>query len=103
MMQKTRSSGSWPRRRPPKKLNAERIRAQRRAENPDGIVENTSKKKLQKQQQFQKEQQQAAMHRANAEKAEEDQPLSGDPDRPYAKGRSYRADRYRNVSNDTEE
>ena len=81
----------------------ERIRAQRRAENPDGIVENTSKKKLQKQQQFQKEQQQAAMHRANAEKAEEDQPLSGDPDRPYAKGRSYRADRYRNVSNDTEE
>ena len=40
----------------------ERIRAQRRAENPDGIVENTSKKKLQKQQQFQKEQQQAAMH-----------------------------------------
>ena len=35
----------------------ERLRALRRAENPDGIMENTSKKKLQKQQQFQKEQQ----------------------------------------------
>ena len=45
----------------------ERLRALRRAENPDGIMENTSKKKLQKQQQFQKEQQQAAMKRANAE------------------------------------
>lgn len=81
----------------------ERIRAQRRAENPDGILENTSKKKLQKQQQLQKEKQQAAIKRANAEAAGESQPLSGDPDRPYARGRAYRADRYRSVSDDTEE
>ena len=81
----------------------ERLRALRRAENPDGIMENTSKKKLQKQQQFQKEQQQAAMKRANAEETGEDLPLSGDPDRPYAKGRAYRADHYRSVSHDTEE
>ena len=81
----------------------ERLRALRRAENPDGIMENTRKKKLQKQQQFQKEQQQAAMKRANAEETGEDLPLSGDPDRPYAKGRAYRADHYRSVSHDTEE
>lgn len=37
-------------------------------------MENTSKKKLQKQQQFQKEQQQAAMKRANAEETGEDLP-----------------------------
>ena len=43
------------------------------------------------------------MKRANAEEAGEDLPLSGDPDRPYAKGRAYRADHYRSVSHDTEE
>ena len=80
----------------------ERLRALRRAENPDGIVENTSKKKLQKQQ-LQKERQQAATKRGNAEETEENLPLSGDPDRPYAKGRAYRADHYRSVSHDTEE
>ncbi len=65
----------------------ERIRAQRRSENPDGIVENTSKKKLQRQQ---------AMKNQSAGKktAEGDSP-SGDPDRPYARGRAYRPDRYR--------
>lgn len=81
----------------------ERLRAQRRAENPDGISENTSKKKLQKQQQFQKEQQQAAMKRVQSNASGEDLPLSGDPERPFAKGRAYQPDRYRSVSNDTEE
>lgn len=80
----------------------ERLRALRRAENPDGIVENTSKKKLQKQQ-LQKEQKQTATKRVNAEETEGNLPLSGDPDRPYAKGRAYRADHYRSVSHDTEE
>ncbi len=81
----------------------ERLRAQRRAENPDGISENTSKKKLQKQQQFKKEQQQAAMKRVQSNASGEDLPLSGDPERPFAKGRAYQPDRYRSVSNDTEE
>lgn len=65
----------------------ERIRAQRRAENPDGIVQNTSKKKLQNLQNHQKNQSQAA------QEAENDT-LSGIPDRPFARGRAYRPDHY---------
>ena len=73
----------------------ERIRAQRRAENPDGITTNTSKKKLHNMQQAQKEQSQAAARRGSTpDPDDEDAPLSGDPDRPFAKGRAYRADRY---------
>lgn len=77
----------------------ERIRAQRRAENPDGIVENTSKKKLQRQQQLQKEQASAAGKKAAAQQsAEENEDCpSGDPERPFCKGRAYRADHYREV------
>lgn len=83
----------------------ERVRAQRRAENPEGIVENTSKKKLQRQQQFQKEQAVAANKKANAPEIEPDEDCpSGDPSRPYAKGRAYRADHYREVkAKNTEE
>ena len=79
----------------------ERIRAERRAANPDGITSNTSKKKLQ---QKQREEQQAAKAAAAKEYAakkgievEEDrkpQTLSGIADRPYCKGRAYKADRY---------
>lgn len=65
----------------------ERIRAQRRAENPDGIVQNTSKKKLQNMQNHQKNQSQPA------QEAENDT-LSGIPDRPFARGRAYRPDHY---------
>lgn len=82
----------------------ERIRAQRRAENPDGITANTSKKKLQKQQQAMKEQFTAANRKVAV--SQEEAPLSGDPDRPYAKGRAYREDHYRRVNSpaeDTEE
>lgn len=77
----------------------ERIRAQRRAENPDGIVENTSKKKLQRQQQLQKEQASAAGKKAAAQQsAEENEDCpSGDPERPFCKGRAYCADHYREV------
>ena len=79
----------------------ERIRAERRAANPDGITSNTSKKKLQ---QKQREEQQAAKAAAAKEYAakkgivveEEQKPqtLSGILDRPYCKGRAYQADRY---------
>ncbi|MBE6924627.1 MAG: YidC/Oxa1 family membrane protein insertase [Ruminococcaceae bacterium] len=86
----------------------ERIRAERRAANPDGITSNTSKKKLQ---QKQREEQQAAKAAAAKEYAakkgivieEEKKPqaLSGVADRPYCKGRAYQADRY--SSKNTEE
>lgn len=80
----------------------ERIRAERRAANPDGITQNTSKKKLQ---QKQKEEQEAQRAAANAEylarkgivteqEAEQATTLSGIADRPYCKGRAYDPDRY---------
>ena len=84
----------------------ERIRAERRAANPDGITTNTSKKKLQ---QKQKEDQAAARAAAEAEylarkgvaqEADEERtPLSGISDRPNCKGRAYDPNRY----NSTEE
>ena len=84
----------------------ERIRAERRAANPDGITTNTSKKKLQ---QKQKEEEAAARAAAEAEylakkgivqEAEEDKKtLSGISDRPNCKGRAYDPNRY----NSTEE
>ena len=78
----------------------ERIRAQRRAENPDGITENTSKKK---QRLREREEADAAAREYAAKKRaelglppeeEEDLPLSGIADRPYCKGRAYQPDRY---------
>ncbi len=87
----------------------ERIRAQRRAENPDGITANTSKKKLQQQQQKEKESARAAAARDYAirkgeyvEEADgEPTTMSGIPDRPFCKGRAYDPNRY--GSNHTEE
>ena len=79
----------------------ERIRAQRRAENPDGITENTSKKRLQKQQRDAEAAQKAAAAKEYAmkkgklvEETEENLPLSGIADRPYCKGRAYDPNRY---------
>ncbi len=80
----------------------ERIRAEKRAANPDGITQNTSKKKLQ---QKQKEEQDAAKAAAAKEYAarkgiveeevtEEKTTLSGIADRPYCKGRAYDPNRY---------
>jgi YidC/Oxa1 family membrane protein insertase len=79
----------------------ERIRAEKRAANPDGITANTSKKKLQ---QKQKEAEDAAKAAAAKEYAarkgivEEEEPekqtLSGIADRPNCKGRAYDPNRY---------
>ena len=79
----------------------ERIRAQRRAANPDGITENTRKKRLQKQQRDAEAAQKAAAAKEYAmkkgklvEDEEENLPLSGIADRPYCKGRAYDPNRY---------
>ena len=79
----------------------ERIRAERRAANPDGITTNTSKKKLQKQQRDQESAAKAAAAKEYAAKKgielEEDEEvscMSGIPSRPYCKGRNYDPDRY---------
>ena len=79
----------------------ERIRAERRAANPEGITENTSKKKLQKKQREQEEAQRAAATREYAARKglleeEEEAPdcMSGIPERPYCKGRNFDPNRY---------
>ena len=83
-------------------MERERIRAERRAANPDGITQNTSKKKLQQAKQRELEAEKVAAQKEYAMKKgiyveEEDhtpKPLSGIADRPFCKGRAYRADRY---------
>ncbi len=78
----------------------ERIRAERRAANPDGITTNTSKKKLTRQQREQEAYEKAAAAREYAAKRgivvdeEEHSCMSGIPSRPYCKGRNYDPNRY---------
>ena len=78
----------------------ERIRAERRAANPEGITTNTSKKKLNKQQREQEANEKAAAAKEYAAKrgivAEEEEVscMSGIPSRPYCKGRNYDPNRY---------
>lgn len=81
----------------------ERIRAARRAANPDGITENTSKKKMQQKLRQQEAEQKAAAAREYAMQkglyVEEEEVRnancpSGIPDRPYCKGRAYNPNRY---------
>lgn len=81
----------------------ERIRAQRRAENPEGITFNTSKKKLE--QQLKAEKEAAAREFAAKNASQDSDAVSGDPDRPYSRGRAYTADRYskKDAPNDTTE
>lgn len=85
----------------------ERIRAERRAANPDGITTNTSKKKLQKQQRDQEEADRSASAKEYAarkgiqQEEEEKFCMSGIPERPYCKGRNYDPNRY--APNATEE
>ena len=85
----------------------ERIRAERRAANPEGQTQNTSKKKLQKQQrELEATAKAAAAKEYNAkrgivEEDEDDSCMSGIPSRPYCKGRNYDPNRY--ASNSTEE
>ena len=86
----------------------ERVRAERRAANPEGQTQNTSKKKLQKQQRDQEAAAKAAAAKEYAAKKgiveedeEDDSCMSGIPSRPYCKGRNYDPNRY--ASNSTEE
>ena len=78
----------------------ERVRAERRAANPDGITTNTSKKKLTRQQREQEAYEKAAAAKEYAAKKgivadEEDAScMSGIPSRPYCKGRNYDPNRY---------
>ena len=80
----------------------ERVRAERRAANPEGQTQNTSKKKLQKQQRDQEAAAKAAAAREYAAKrgvveeelTEQADCLSGIADRPYCKGRAYDPNRY---------
>ena len=76
----------------------ERIRAQRRAENPDGITTNTSKKKLQQQQKAASEsaalEYAAKQNEKDSDSPEDSKSFSGDPERPYSRGRAYRPERY---------
>ena len=81
----------------------ERIRAERRAANPEGITANTSKKKMQQAKQKEQEAAKAAAKREYDAKRgivteEEAEPsvMSGIPSRPYCKGRAYDPDRYKN-------
>ena len=80
----------------------ERIRAERRAANPDGITSNTSKKKLQQKQRSEQQAAKAAAAKEYAAKKgivlededEESSCMSGIPSRPYCKGRNYDPNRY---------
>ena len=80
----------------------ERIRAERRAANPDGITTNTSKKKMQAAKQKEQQAQKAAAAKEYAAKKgelipetkAEKAPLSGIAERPNCKGRAYDPNRY---------
>ena len=84
----------------------ERIRAERRAANPDGITAGTSKKKQQqRKQQAQEAERAAAAREYAARKGEapapapaEESVMSGIPSRPYCKGRAYDPNRYQNTN-----
>ncbi len=82
-------------------------RALKRAANPDGITQNTSKKKLQQQQKQAEEAAKAAAAKEYAAKKgiveetpveEKPAALSGIADRPFCKGRAYDPNRYRNTT-----
>ena len=79
----------------------ERIRAERRAANPEGQTQNTSKKKLLKKQQLEAEAAKAAAKKEYdarrgivEEESEEVTALSGIPERPFCKGRNYDPNHY---------
>ena len=78
----------------------ERRRAERKAQNPDGQLDpNTSRKKLKAQQKTEADAAAAAYAaersgKTGDDESGEDKHFSGDPDRPYSRGRAYKADRY---------
>lgn len=70
----------------------------RREQNPDGIMDNVSKKKI-KQQEREAAEKAAREYEARKNGTVEDEqsenkPLSGDPSRPYSRGRAYSKDHY---------
>lgn len=74
----------------------ERIRAQKRAENPDGILENTSKKKLEKKKAQEREAaaRQSAQSGASSPAQSADSGSNTDAKRPNSRGRAYDPNRY---------
>ena len=83
----------------------ERLRAERRAANPDGITANTSKKKMQQNKQREQEAAKATAAKEYAakkgiaqEEEEEKSVLSGIADRPHCKDRAYDPNRYNTQS-----
>lgn len=72
-------------------VEKERQRALRREQNPDGITDNVSKKKIRQQEKEAAEKAAKAYEaRKNpVQESEEKKPLSGDPERPYSRGRAY--------------
>ena len=83
----------------------ERIRAERRAANPEGITTNTSKKKLQQKQRSEEQAAKAAAAKEYAarkglpvEEEVQRETMSGIADRPWCKGRNYDPNRYSSQS-----
>ena len=75
----------------------ERVRALRRAENPDGMVGSASKKKMQQREKNEQAAKEAAYAAAKAaEEGIEPARTKLDGDRPFRRGRNYDPDRYKN-------
>lgn len=77
----------------------ERVRAQRRAENPDGMVGSASKKKMQQREKNEQAAKEAAYLSRLSSETETEQPGQNaklDENRPYRRGRNYDPDRYKN-------
>ena len=74
-------------------MEKERQRQLRREQNPDGIMDNVSKKKLRQQEKEAADkaarEYEARKNPVAADAQDEKKPLSGDAARPYAKGRAY--------------
>ena len=79
----------------------ERIRAEKRAANPEGIIANTSKKKLQQKQRAEQAAKEAAYQ---AQLAPEQEPKLSEADqtRPFRRGRNYDPDRYKDDTENEE-
>ena len=78
----------------------ERIRALKRAENPDGMEGSVSKKKLQQREKNEQAAKEAAYRAAHASQEEREAALESqlgwvDKDRPFSRGRNYDPDRYK--------
>lgn len=82
-------------------VERERLRAQRRAENPDGMVGSASKKKLQQREKNEQAAKEAAYLASKATEAEREAEQQAEAaklegERPYRRGRNYDPNRYKN-------